>query len=119
MRGVEAVLRAMAATLEMPTLSAKTNPTWQRVLQALDAEVKRPAAERTPAWAEDPDFYSGLTSQLWAVKNAWRNPTMHVEQKYTASEAADIWQHTGSLMRLAATKLHEEPTPTNLAGPLG
>ena len=107
MRAVEAVLRAAGTALGMPALNPQANPTWQRVLDALGNELRRPVAQQSMALTQDRDFYAGLTGHLYAVKTAWRNPTMHVGEKYTPSEALDIWQNVSSLLRHAAKRLHQ------------
>ena len=42
-----------------------------------------------------------------AVKDAWRNPTMHVEITYTEEMALDVFRHVQAFMRHLATKLSE------------
>lgn len=40
-----------------------------------------------------------VSNHLKTIKNAWRNPTMHVEAKYTEEEAADIYNALKPLMK--------------------
>jgi hypothetical protein len=35
-------------------------------------------------------FYRDLTGDLLLVKQAWRNPTMHIDRKYGVDEAEQI-----------------------------
>jgi hypothetical protein len=42
-----------------------------------------------------------------AVKDAWRNPTVHVEQDYNEETALDAWNAARAFMRQLAQKLKE------------
>jgi hypothetical protein len=46
---------------------------------------------------------------LRAVKDAWRNPTMHVRIAYDEEESRDVWNTVRVFMRHLATKLEEAP----------
>ena len=107
MRVMEAALRAVARTLQDESVDPAKNPTWQRILGRFDAELAKPLADRTERWRADDPFFSGIAAHLRAVKDAWRNETMHVGAKYTDAEAWDIWNHVGSFMRHLATKIGE------------
>ena len=41
---------------------------------------------------------SEILAFLRNIKNAWRNPTMHVERDYDADQAFDILRNTRNLM---------------------
>jgi hypothetical protein len=107
MRILECALRTLAASLNDPDLDPHRNPSWDTILRKCRAELARPLAQRSPEWKRDDQFYSAVTERLMAVKDAWRNPTMHVEKKYTEEEAEDTWNATRAFMRQVATKIHE------------
>ena len=44
---------------------------------------------------------------LPAVKDAWRNPTMHVRIDYTEEQALDIYGNVRGFMQHLATRLSE------------
>ncbi|HTE83781.1 MAG TPA: hypothetical protein VK821_03540 [Dehalococcoidia bacterium] len=71
--------------------------------------MDKPLGQRSPEWATDDPFFSGATAFLMAVKDAWRNPTVHVEINYDEEKALDVWNSVKAFMRHLATKLGEEP----------
>lgn len=107
MRVMEIGLRVLGAALKNPDLDPKTNPTWERILRKCDAELQKPRHERSPEWAADDLFFAEATANLRAVKDAWRNPTMHVEIVYDGERALDVWNSVRAFMRHLATKLTE------------
>ncbi len=104
MRVMEVALRVLGDTLKLPPT---TNPTWDAILTKCDSELTKRLAQRSPEWQVDDVFFSGATGMLRAVKDAWRNPTMHVEKVYTEEQAEDIWNAVKGFMRHLATKLKE------------
>ncbi len=107
MRVMEIGLRVLAATLKDARLDPKRNPSWDSVLKKCREELGKPLAQRAPEWAANDAFFSGATGTLMAVKDAWRNPTMHVEISYDEERALDVWNCVKAFMRHLATNLHE------------
>lgn len=107
MRVMEVGLRVLGNTLKLPTT---TNRNWDSILKKCDSELAKPLAQRSPEWASDDAFFSNATAMLRAVKDAWRNPTMHIEKTYTEEQAEDVWNAVKGFIRSLATKL-EEGTP--------
>jgi hypothetical protein len=105
MRVMEVGLRALAASLNDPRLDPKRNPSWDSILKKCDEELLRPLHSRCDEWRQDDGFYSTASAQLHAVKDAWRNPTMHVERNYTPEEAEDVWNAVRAFMRHLSQKL--------------
>jgi hypothetical protein len=50
-------------------------------------------------------FFSNATADLRSVKDAWRNPTLHIERIYDGEEASEIWNAVKTFMRGLAQKL--------------
>jgi len=105
MRVMEVGLRALSASLNDPTLDPKTNPTWENILGRCDRELAKPLAQRSAEWRKDEPFFSTASANLRSVKDAWRNPTLHVERKYTEEEARDVWYAVRGSIRHLAIKL--------------
>ena len=101
MRIIEFGLKIIARELSIPT---DANRTWDAILRKIKDAVE--SQHHRDAWV---DFYNGLIGRLYAVKDAWRNPTMHIERTYAEEEALDIFNHVASFMRHLATKLKETP----------
>jgi hypothetical protein len=105
MRVMEVGLRALAASLNDPKLDPKRNPSWDSILGKCGDELEKSVRDRSPEWRQDDVFYSTATANLRAVKDAWRNPTMHVEQNYNEETALDIWNAVRAFMRHLSLKL--------------
>ncbi|KKN09485.1 hypothetical protein LCGC14_1046020, partial [marine sediment metagenome] len=107
MRVMEYGLRAVGKSLNDPKLVAAHNPTWGRILTRCKQELEKQKSKRSPEWKKHDVFYSGAYAHLLGVKEAWRNPTMHIASKYTEEEAQDIWSHVKAFMAHLAAKLAE------------
>lgn len=107
MRTVEAGLRSLGNALDDPALDPAKNPAWEAILKKCDRELQKPHAERSPEWRTDELFFSTATANLRAVKDAWRNPALHVGQLYSEEVTRDIYSAVRSFMRHLATKLSE------------
>jgi hypothetical protein len=76
MRALEIVLKASAEKLDAPFASKN----WGEIVAALEPGLN---SKNT----EDAEILAYLRN----IKNAWRNPTMHVERDYDADQAFDIF----------------------------
>jgi hypothetical protein len=107
MRVMEIGLRTLGDSLNNPSLDPKRNPSWDSILQKCDKELAKPRNERSPEWMKDDQFFAEATANLRAVKDAWRNPSMHVEKDYDDEKALDVFNSVKAFMRHLAAKLHE------------
>jgi len=117
MRVMERGLRVFAESLNDPTFDPTKHPSWREILKRCDEELKKPRDKRAPQWQTDEHFFSEATAKLWAVKDAWRNSTMHVELTYTEEQAKDVFNAVKGFMRTLATKLDDrDPITKELLG---
>jgi hypothetical protein len=107
MRVIEVGLRALGIALKDPNLDPTENPTWERILRKCDAELQKPHNQRSPEWAADDAFFSDAVANLRAVKDAWRNPTVHIGISYDSEKASEVWNAVRAFMRHLASKLRE------------
>jgi hypothetical protein len=107
MRAMEVGLRALGKSLNNPNLDPKRNPNWEAILKPCDDELRKPLKERANEWRSDELFFSNATANLRAVKDAWRNPTLHVEMNYDDDRALEIFNAVKAFMRHLAGKLSE------------
>ncbi len=107
MRVMESGLRALGASLKDPDIDPTKNPTWERILKRCDNELRKPLKERSLEWRADELFFSTATANLRAVKDAWRNPTLHVAISYDETRSMDVFNAVKSFMRHLATKIGE------------
>lgn len=104
MRVMEVGLHTLGSILKLP---ATNNRNWESILKKCDDESKKPFDQKSSEWKTNEAFFSEATAMLHSVKNAWRNPTMHVEKVYTEEQAQDIWNAVKSFMMYFAIQLKE------------
>jgi hypothetical protein len=108
MRVVEHGLRALARNLSDDNLNPSRNPSWDAILKKCEAEQRKPVAERSAEWrAADNTFVSEIIATVRAIKDGWRNPSLHVERSYTPDQAKEIFIAVRAFMRRLAEKLSE------------
>jgi hypothetical protein len=100
MRVMEVGLHALAKDLKIGYA-----PSWESYLKKIEEELKVKHSARTAWWKKHGPFYRDLSGDLVAVKNAWRNPTMHIEKRYDQDEATLILKSVEAFMRRMSTKL--------------
>lgn len=109
MRVMEIGLRATAACLGS-NLMASTNPNWSQILRSMANEMASKKSARS--WGgQDEEFFQEVYVTLDAVRNVWRNATMHVDQKYTLEEAQHIFGAVRGFMTKLASRLDEQGLP--------
>jgi len=96
MRVLEAGVAQFASKL---AVAIGPTETWGNILAKVDGTIKT-LPKVTPQEREHREICQGLYSGLNAIKDAWRNPTMHaIASSYTAQEAREIWDLTSHFMR--------------------
>ena len=105
MRVMEIGIQATARNLGVPDPAKPSERNWGAILRAMNAAISQ-----KPAGAER-DFLQSTYALLDAVRNAWRNSTMHVENKYIEDEAADILGAVRGFMRKIASVFDERGDP--------
>ncbi|MDE3181007.1 MAG: hypothetical protein KGM47_15275 [Acidobacteriota bacterium] len=112
MRVMEIGIRALSKCLNIPDPIQPSQRNWGRILTTIKEQgidQKWPtAAAKTLAGAE---IFDELHASLDAVKNPWRNATMHVENKYTYEEAEHIFFSVKGFMKKLASRMDEEGSP--------
>lgn len=102
MRAMELAIQALAAKLGVENV----DKVWGKLLADINAAiVKMPKGKDRDAWSEN-------CSQLYHVKQAWRNPTMHPKKTYTDAEAKALFDAVGSFMRHLAPLVDAEGAQT-------
>jgi hypothetical protein len=91
-------------------LGVKLDPmsdTWNTIIVKVDKAIAANTAT-TPkkSWKKREVFYSELVSDIRAMKNAWRNPTMHFRRNYTDEQATKVYLRVQEFMIQTATELH-------------
>jgi len=113
MRVVEIGLMAFAQGLGIVGSIKTAQPSWGRVLSLTNTEIQNQNRSPSSSWtAEKRGVFENIQADLMAVKNAWRNPTMHVENIYDEERARDVFNAVRGFMRHLAHHLDESGTFT-------
>jgi hypothetical protein len=89
------------------SLGLSIAPNWNRAITDIENEIGGRSYATHPGWRDDEPFYSEAAAHFRMVKNAWRNHTMHIKEKYDEERAQDIFNSVSAFMRHLATRLHE------------
>jgi hypothetical protein len=113
MRTMEIAIRAVARSLGVPDPVKDAERNWGRILDKIKKEIDRRNSEKPAQWSSnDRNFFAEVYVSLDAVRIAWRNPTMHVENKYTDDEAEQILGAVRGFMKKLASRMDEDGIPT-------
>lgn len=93
MRAMETVLQILCGRLGV----ANVDKRWGFLLQDIDSAIKMMAD------TDDRAKWSLTRSNLWHVKETWRNDTMHPGDKYTDAEARDVLEAVKVFVRSLST----------------
>jgi hypothetical protein len=100
MRVMEVGLKALALALKIPYA-----PSWESYLTQIGNRIGAKHKTKGVRWKRDEPFYRDISGDLISIKQAWRNPTMHVWRKYSFEEAEEIFRAVKTLMQRLATGL--------------
>ena len=93
MRAMERALKVLGLKLGLQNVDIE----WGPLLGAIDDKIKA-----MPTGAHK-DKWSGCRANLYHVKQAWRNPTMHPKETYTNTQARDVLNAVRAFMQQLAT----------------
>lgn len=102
-RVLEVGLKALAAALKIPYA-----PSWESYLRQIAAKIDEKHKNKTAKWKKDEKFYRDLSGDLIVIKQAFRNPTMHVGRKYGDEEAEQIFNSAKTFMSRLASHFNEK-----------
>jgi hypothetical protein len=114
MRIMEIGVRATARCLQIPDPVKAADRNWGAMLRLIKADIDaHGGASSTKKWAvpDDKEFFESTYASLDAVRVAWRNTTMHVENKYTDDEAEHIFIAVKGFMMKLASRCDENGDP--------
>lgn len=103
------LMRVMEAGLNVfgNPLGISVVKNWHSTLVDIEAEIKTRNVKPTPIWKTEEPFFAEGTAHFRMVKDAWRNHTAHIVEKYSEERACDIFNSVSAFMRHLATRLHE------------
>lgn len=114
MRVMEIGIRTVARCLGIPDPTRPAERNWGNILKAIKDDLDaHTGSSPLKAWAnpKERQFFETTYASLDAVRVAWRNTTMHVENKYAADEAEHIYIAVRGFMRQLASRCDENGDP--------
>lgn len=86
MRALEAGVQLFGAKLGIALTSTKgRDKTWHNITEEIDAVIRKSPVDATTK------KYAAVSSNLYNVRLAWRNETMHPNQTYNAEQAGQVF----------------------------
>lgn len=98
MRVMEGGLRKLARLVKV---TPGTNPNWGTVIPQIESKIAT-LPHGTAKERKSKDQFSELAAYLRNVKDAWRNPVMHVDRLYLRDEAVSIFDAVKAFMTAMA-----------------
>jgi hypothetical protein len=98
MRVMEVGVRRLAKRLKV---AVDVRDSWGDILRNLHAPIQA-MPQSTAKNKAKRDSFLGIEGMLYAVKEAWRNNTMHPKATYTEEEATEIYNSVRTFMRRLA-----------------
>lgn len=117
MRMLELGIRALAKRLSIPDPTKPAEKNWSNILRIVKEKIDEQYPRPMPG--SEGALFEELYANLEAVRNPWRNATMHVETIYAPHEAIHILRCAAFFMTKLANLSDEEgnpPDPPSLPG---
>jgi hypothetical protein len=107
MRSLEVALDALGRGAGLPSAVVEAQNSWERLLTKIDTQILANDKSALADWPPKRQFFVDARAHLFSVKNAWRNPSMHLEKKYNEREAERIFRAVKDFMEHLATHLDQ------------
>jgi hypothetical protein len=111
MRTLEVAIRAVARCLQIPDPLKPAERNWGFILGEIAKGINTEWPGTAARMSGDGMFFESLRASLEAVRNPWRNATMHVEKKYTEDEAEHVFVAVKGFMKTLASRCDENGEP--------
>jgi hypothetical protein len=98
MRALENGIKAICKMLDVPDATKPADKNWGVILKAIKDKIDEKWPKQTRLPNSQGARIEALYATLDAIKNPWRNATMHVETIYQPHEALHIARCTGVFM---------------------
>jgi len=98
MRALEIGLNCLASWV-----GVDSNGNWNKLLNEMESKLRQ--VSRKTHSPEDEQFAAEAVIHFRAIKNAWRNHSMHAREKYDEERAVVIYDQARSFMRHLSTRL--------------
>jgi hypothetical protein len=110
-RCLEVGLHAISRCLGLPDPMLGQNRNWGRVLAAISGSINQKWPNQSARHSGDGQFFESAYASLAAMRNPWRNATMHFDNTYNREEARYIFETVRQFMRHLAQRMDETGEP--------
>ena len=108
MKVMERSLHAVHLCLGLAWPLVGNDKNWGNILRGIRDELtKRGSSSRWP----ERNFFDQLYALLDSVKGGWRNPALHVDEKFTQPEAERIYRAVSDFISRIADRMDERGQP--------
>jgi myo-inositol catabolism protein IolC len=84
------------------------NANWQNIIDQIEKHIRTmSSATHGTNRKSDQQFYSEAAAHFRVLKDAWRNHSMHIHERYGEEKAEAIFNSVRAFMQHLATKLCE------------
>ena len=111
MRVMEIGIAAMSRCLGIDDPIKPAQRNWGIILKEIWKGIEKNWQTPGDRMTGDGVLFESIYASLDAVKNPWRNATMHVETKYTDEEAENVFVAVRGLMKKIASRMNENGDP--------
>ena len=101
MRALEPALLALQADVG----ASSPKEQWHQVIDQIEAAIGK--IKKHTHGKDDEKWYSEAAIHFKLIKNAWRNYSQHLHERYDEERAVEIFDSTRAFMRHLATRLSE------------
>lgn len=110
-RCLEGGIRALYRCMDIPEPTCGTQKNWSFILKEIDKSIKAKWPSPTEKMLDDYIVISGFHAALSAMKDPYRNPTMHLDSKYDSEDALYYLQMVNGFMSRIAKRMDEQGLP--------
>jgi len=114
MRILEAGLRALHIAIGLHPVTEKDRD-WGSVIRRMREKLADLKKNGLPA--DQCRVFEELIDSFDSIRRSWRNPTMHIENRYDEAQSGAILIATGHFMRELSMKFDQEGTPFSPPSP--
>jgi hypothetical protein len=110
-RCLEAAIRAISKCLKIPDPTKGADRSWHNLLKNIDDAIQAKWPHAKDKFQGDGKLFEEFHAALHAMQNPYRNATMHLDAKYSPSEAEVIRIVVKGLLAKVAARMNEDGLP--------
>jgi len=113
MRVIESALEEAAKVIGVPLELESESPSWEQILKTIKVRVGQieSTEPKEENWRQKRQFAQIIMERIRSIKDAWRNPVMHVVAQHDEHSARSVLNHTEAFMRDLVKRLAQLRQP--------